>query len=209
MMLKNCVVTAVALCLSALPQSASSHGGIAQDPWNPTHLNNLPSEIRVAVEKWEAACLRFTSPSPVLSSSLFTLTTSGAVTTWPFATHRGVCTKCTPQVDDDIARYSPCTPRMSDCFVSKVHFYSINAMRARHPAWFREDLARLFELLAMRAIRPRVAERISFDEVADAHRRLEAGGLVGKLVLCLDLQLRRDRAPPQREPSAIRARPAQ
>jgi NADPH:quinone reductase len=82
----------------------------------------------------------------------------------------------------------------------RVRFYSINAMRARHPAWFREDLKRLFELLASRAIRPRVAERISFDEVAEAHRRLEAGGLEGKLVLCPDLSPRRDRAPPQREP---------
>ena len=48
----------------------------------------------------------------------------------------------------------------------RASFYSINAMRARHPAWFREDLKRLFELLATRAIRPRVAERISCDEVA-------------------------------------------
>jgi len=67
-------------------------------------------------------------------------------------------------------------------------FYSINVMRARHPAWFREDLQRLFELLATGAVRPRVAERISFDEVAEAHRRLEAGGLQGKLVLCPDLK---------------------
>jgi NADPH:quinone reductase-like Zn-dependent oxidoreductase len=65
-----------------------------------------------------------------------------------------------------------------------ARFYSINVMRARHPAWFREDLERLFGLLATGAIRPRVAERISFDEVAEAHRRLEAGGLEGKLVLC-------------------------
>jgi NADPH:quinone reductase-like Zn-dependent oxidoreductase len=79
-------------------------------------------------------------------------------------------------------------------------FYSINVMRARHPAWFREDLERLFGLLATRVIRPRVAERISFDEVAEAHRRLEAGGLEGKLVLCPDLPSRRDRMPPQREP---------
>jgi NADPH2:quinone reductase len=66
-------------------------------------------------------------------------------------------------------------------------FYSINLMRAQHPAWFREDLERLFGLLATRAIQPRVAERISFDEVAEAHRRLEAGGLEGKLVLCPEL----------------------
>src|SRR5436190_6257313 len=69
----------------------------------------------------------------------------------------------------------------------RARFYSINVMRARHPAWFREDLERLFGLLATGAIRPRVAERISFDEVAEAHRRLEAGGLEGKLVLCPDL----------------------
>ncbi len=68
----------------------------------------------------------------------------------------------------------------------RARFYSINVMRARHPAWFREDLERLFGLLAAQAIRPRVAERISFDEVVQAHRRLEAGGLGGKLVLCPD-----------------------
>ena len=67
-------------------------------------------------------------------------------------------------------------------------FYSINVLRARHPAWFREDLERLFGLLTTGTIRPRVAERISFDEVAEAHRRLEAGGLQGKLVLCPDLK---------------------
>src|SRR5499427_7528380 len=82
----------------------------------------------------------------------------------------------------------------------RVRVYSINVMRARHPAWFREDLGRLFGLLATRAIRPRVAERISFDEIAEAHRRLEAGGLEGKLVLCPDLTSRRDLVPPQREP---------
>jgi NADPH:quinone reductase len=69
-------------------------------------------------------------------------------------------------------------------------FYSINVMRARHPTWFQEDLERLFRLLASSAIRPRVAERISFDQVAEAHHRLEVGGLDGKLVLCPDLPSR-------------------
>jgi NADPH2:quinone reductase len=63
-------------------------------------------------------------------------------------------------------------------------FYSINMMRARHPAWFKQDLERLFAMLAEGTIRPRVAERISFDGVVEAHRRLEAGGLEGKIVLC-------------------------
>jgi len=69
----------------------------------------------------------------------------------------------------------------------RARFYSVNVMRARHPAWFKEDLAQLFALLASGTIRPRIAARISFDDVADAHRRLEAGGLDGKLVLCPDL----------------------
>ena len=73
----------------------------------------------------------------------------------------------------------------------RARFYSVNAMRARHPTWFKEDLEQLFGLLATGAIRPRIAGRISFEEVVDAHRRLEAGGLEGKLVLCPDLSSRR------------------
>jgi NADPH:quinone reductase len=90
-----------------------------------------------------------------------------------------------------------------------ARFYSINVMRARHPAWFQEDLERLFGLLATGTIRPRVAERISFDEVAEAHRRLEAGGLEGKLVLCPDLPSRRTGAALAREldPLPPRTRP--
>ncbi|WP_448191328.1 medium chain dehydrogenase/reductase family protein [Azospirillum sp. sgz301742] len=77
----------------------------------------------------------------------------------------------------------------------RTRVYSINVMRARRPAWFREDLERLFDLLVTHAIQPRVAERISLDEVAEAHRRLEAGGLDGKLVLCPDLPSQHDRVP--------------
>jgi NADPH:quinone reductase-like Zn-dependent oxidoreductase len=90
----------------------------------------------------------------------------------------------------------------------RAFFYSINVMRALHPVWFQEDLARLFDLLASGAIRPRVAERISFDEVAAAHRRIEAGGLDGKLVLCPELPPRRERiAPPAEPPPAATSLP--
>jgi NADPH:quinone reductase-like Zn-dependent oxidoreductase len=51
-------------------------------------------------------------------------------------------------------------------------------------AWFKHDLGHLFQLLKDGHIERKVAERIVFDQVADAHRRLEAGGLEGKLVLC-------------------------
>jgi len=87
----------------------------------------------------------------------------------------------------------------------RLRIYSINLMRALHPGWFREDLERLFGLLQTGTIRPRVAERISFDEVAEAHRRLEAGGLAGKLVLCPELPPRRDRVLPLRRPGPTSA----
>ena len=92
----------------------------------------------------------------------------------------------------------------------RTRVYSINLMRAQHPTWFREDLERLFGLLAIGAIRPRVAERIAFVEVAQAHHRIEVGGLDGKLVLCPDLPSRRDRVQDQRTPSSapVQARPA-
>jgi NADPH:quinone reductase-like Zn-dependent oxidoreductase len=80
-------------------------------------------------------------------------------------------------------------------------FFSINVMRALRPAWFQEDLESLLRMLASGAIRPRVAERIPFDAVAEAHRRLEAGGLKGKLVLCPDLPSRgRGAVTPQQSP---------
>jgi NADPH:quinone reductase len=66
----------------------------------------------------------------------------------------------------------------------RTRFYSVNAMRARHPEWFKQDLAHLLELLCQHRIKPSVAERINFDQVVDAHRRLETGGVEGKLVLC-------------------------
>ncbi len=62
-------------------------------------------------------------------------------------------------------------------------FYSITTMRRKHPEWFRVDLAELLKLARRGAIRPRVAERIGFDRVADAHQRLERGGCEGKIVL--------------------------
>jgi len=68
----------------------------------------------------------------------------------------------------------------------RLYIYSINLMRARHLNWFKSDLEHLFSLLKSGAIRPRIAKRISFEEVAAAHYGLEAGGLQGKIVLCPD-----------------------
>ena len=84
-------------------------------------------------------------------------------------------------------RWLPCGKR--------ARFYSINVMRARHPAWFREDLERLFGCWQLAPSSRALPSESTFDEVAEAHGRLEAGGLEGKLVLCPDLPPRRDRMP--------------
>ena len=62
-------------------------------------------------------------------------------------------------------------------------FYSITKLRKKHPDWFAGDLAQLLALLERGEIKPRVADRIGFDAVADAHARIERGGLQGKIVL--------------------------
>jgi NADPH:quinone reductase-like Zn-dependent oxidoreductase len=62
-------------------------------------------------------------------------------------------------------------------------FFSITAAREKHPDWFVADLEALLGMLARGDIRPRVAERIALEAVADAHARIERGGLEGKVVL--------------------------
>jgi NADPH:quinone reductase-like Zn-dependent oxidoreductase len=62
-------------------------------------------------------------------------------------------------------------------------FYSIGAMRRAHPDWFREDLSRLFDMLAEGRIAPVVADVMPLTKVARAHERVEAGTVNGKLVL--------------------------
>jgi NADPH:quinone reductase-like Zn-dependent oxidoreductase len=62
-------------------------------------------------------------------------------------------------------------------------FYSIGAMRRRHPNWFKEDLATLFGMLAEGRIDPAVAEVVPLSEVRGAHERVEAGEVSGKLVM--------------------------
>ena len=62
-------------------------------------------------------------------------------------------------------------------------FYSITTMRSKHPEWFVADFNQLLGLLKRGEIKPRVAERVGLDAVAEAHARIERGGLEGKIVL--------------------------
>jgi NADPH:quinone reductase-like Zn-dependent oxidoreductase len=62
-------------------------------------------------------------------------------------------------------------------------FYSIGAMRRKHPEWFRADLATLFTMLTEGRIAPVVTEVLPLSEVRRAHEGVEAGEVAGKLVL--------------------------
>jgi NADPH2:quinone reductase len=61
--------------------------------------------------------------------------------------------------------------------------YSIQTLKRLKPAWFRQDLITLLDLLRQQKIRPLVAQRLPLAEASRAHELLENGGVTGKLVL--------------------------
>jgi NADPH2:quinone reductase len=62
-------------------------------------------------------------------------------------------------------------------------FYGITALYRKNKRPFKEDLPKLFELLAARRIQPRIAARLPLLAGRDAERLLEAEGIAGKVVL--------------------------
>ena len=62
-------------------------------------------------------------------------------------------------------------------------FYGITALYRKDKRPFKEDLPKLFELLAARRIQPRIATRLPLLAGREAERLLEAGGIAGKVVL--------------------------
>lgn len=64
-----------------------------------------------------------------------------------------------------------------------VAFYDTRTMKRKHPDWYRDDLARLFALLAAGTLKPVIADRLPLEEVVTAHRKLEQAEVQGKLVL--------------------------
>ena len=61
--------------------------------------------------------------------------------------------------------------------------YNITRPKYSKPEWCREDLSRMFELLAQDKIRPIITERIPLVEAAHAHELLGMGSVTGKIVL--------------------------
>jgi NADPH:quinone reductase-like Zn-dependent oxidoreductase len=64
--------------------------------------------------------------------------------------------------------------------------YSIQTLKRLRPAWFRDDLIALFDLLQQRKIKPLIAQRIPLVEARRAHEVLGQGGVIGKIVLVCD-----------------------
>ena len=61
--------------------------------------------------------------------------------------------------------------------------YSIQTLKRLRPAFFRQDLIALFELLQQRKIKPLIAQGLPLSEAGHAHELLGSGGVVGKIVL--------------------------
>jgi NADPH2:quinone reductase len=61
--------------------------------------------------------------------------------------------------------------------------YSIQWLKRLKPAWFRQDLAALFDLLRQQKIEPLIAQRFPLAEARQAQELLGKGGVTGKIVL--------------------------
>src|SRR5499426_2002026 len=61
--------------------------------------------------------------------------------------------------------------------------YSIQWLKRLRPAWFRQDLIALFDLLQQQRIKPLIARRFPLSEARRAHELLGKGGVIGKIVL--------------------------
>jgi len=61
--------------------------------------------------------------------------------------------------------------------------YSIQWMMRAKPAWFRDDLLELLDLLKQGKIKPLVSARLPLEEARRAHEMLGEGGVLGKIVL--------------------------
>jgi NADPH2:quinone reductase len=61
--------------------------------------------------------------------------------------------------------------------------YSIQTLKRLKPAWFREDLVVLLDLLRQKQIKPLIAQRLPLAEARQAQEVLGKGGVIGKIVL--------------------------
>ena len=65
----------------------------------------------------------------------------------------------------------------------RMTFYSITALRRKHPDWFAHDLSKLFELLSRSKIKPLIWKRMPLSEARKAHELIEQSKPIGKVIL--------------------------
>jgi NADPH:quinone reductase-like Zn-dependent oxidoreductase len=65
----------------------------------------------------------------------------------------------------------------------KAFWYNVKVQRDKHPEWFREDLGKLFQLLARRQIQPVIAAKLPLRDAPRANKMLETGQVSGKIIL--------------------------
>jgi len=68
----------------------------------------------------------------------------------------------------------------------KAAFYSIGALRAKQPQWFKEDLGALFGLLKENKIKPSIERRMKLEEAVQAHELIEQAAVKGRIVLVIN-----------------------
>ena len=68
----------------------------------------------------------------------------------------------------------------------RVSIYSIQMLKRRRPAMFREDLTALLDLAKQQKIKPLIARRMPLSAARQAHELLGQGGVSGKIVLVPD-----------------------
>ncbi len=64
--------------------------------------------------------------------------------------------------------------------------YSIQTLKRLKPAWFRQDLIALLDLLRQEKVKPLIAQRFPLAEARQAQETLGKGGVAGKIVLVPD-----------------------
>ncbi|HEV8378551.1 MAG TPA: medium chain dehydrogenase/reductase family protein [Tepidisphaeraceae bacterium] len=65
----------------------------------------------------------------------------------------------------------------------RLFIYSIQMLKRRRPDWFRQDLQKLFDLLARGELKPVIDRKLPLEQAALAHELLGKGQTVGKIVL--------------------------
>jgi NADPH:quinone reductase-like Zn-dependent oxidoreductase len=65
----------------------------------------------------------------------------------------------------------------------KTSFYSIGDLRKKEPNWFKEDLGKLFDLLAAEKIKPAIERTLKLEDAQEAHELIEQAAVKGRIVL--------------------------